>query len=118
MPFHWGGASAANALTNPVLDPHSRMPAFKACAVDLTRLGDPDDDHLLSRPAPTAPTPARTPRRPAPTLNQLLHPARRKDLPMIAQNRFLQGIYPFEGAGLDKPAPMSAPSSPTWCPTA
>ena len=26
---------------------------------------------------------------------------------MISQNRFLQGIYPFEGAGLDKPAPIS-----------
>jgi assimilatory nitrate reductase catalytic subunit len=32
-PFHWPGA---NALTNPALDPHSRMPAFKACAVALT----------------------------------------------------------------------------------
>ena len=27
---------------------------------------------------------------------------------MLAQNRFLQGIYPFDGAGLDKPAPISA----------
>ena len=26
---------------------------------------------------------------------------------MISQNRFLQGIYPFEGAGLDKPVPIS-----------
>jgi assimilatory nitrate reductase catalytic subunit len=32
-PFHWPGA---NALTNPALDPHSRMPAFKACAVAIT----------------------------------------------------------------------------------
>ncbi|MBL7259346.1 molybdopterin oxidoreductase family protein [Actinoplanes sp. LDG1-01] len=32
-PFHWPGA---NALTNPALDPHSRMPAFKACAVTIT----------------------------------------------------------------------------------
>jgi assimilatory nitrate reductase catalytic subunit len=31
-PFHWPGA---NALTNPALDPHSRMPAFKACAVAI-----------------------------------------------------------------------------------
>jgi assimilatory nitrate reductase catalytic subunit len=31
-PFHWPGA---NALTDPALDPHSRMPAFKACAVAL-----------------------------------------------------------------------------------
>lgn len=27
---------------------------------------------------------------------------------MITQNRFLQGIFPFVGAGLDKPAPISA----------
>lgn len=27
---------------------------------------------------------------------------------MISRNRFLQGIYPFEGAGLDKPTPISA----------
>ncbi len=103
VPFHWGGISAANALTNPVLDRHSRMPAFKACAVNLVRLGNPDDDHLLTRP-PThhqhaAPT--------RPTLNQLLHPIRRKDLTMISRNHFLQGIYPFEGAGLDKPTPIS-----------
>ena len=32
-PFHWGGDAAANLLTNPALDPHSRMPEFKACAV-------------------------------------------------------------------------------------
>ncbi|HKR51613.1 MAG TPA: molybdopterin oxidoreductase family protein [Pseudonocardiaceae bacterium] len=33
VPFHWGGLQAANALTNPALDPISRMPEFKACAV-------------------------------------------------------------------------------------
>ena len=27
---------------------------------------------------------------------------------MLTQNRFLQGIYPFEGVGLEKPAPLSA----------
>jgi assimilatory nitrate reductase catalytic subunit len=31
-PFHWVGA---NLLTNPALDPHSKMPAFKACAVAI-----------------------------------------------------------------------------------
>jgi assimilatory nitrate reductase catalytic subunit len=35
MPFHWGGAGSANALTNPALDPVSRMPEFKVCAVRL-----------------------------------------------------------------------------------
>lgn len=74
VPFHWGGESAANALTNPVLDRHSKMPAFKACAVSVVRVD---------------------------------HPVRRKDRPMIARNHFLQGIYPFLGAGWDKQAPIS-----------
>ncbi len=120
VPFHWGGASAANALTDPVLDPHSRMPAFKVCAVDVARIGSPDDVHLLTqRPAHTKQSgPHRLPEGTTPpfppattqnaTVNQLLHQSRRKDLPMISQNRFLQGIYPFEGAGLDKPVPISS----------
>jgi assimilatory nitrate reductase catalytic subunit len=33
LPFHWGGDESANRLTNPVLDPISRMPEFKVCAV-------------------------------------------------------------------------------------
>ena len=37
MPFHWGGPGSANLVTNPVLDPVSRMPAFKACAVRVER---------------------------------------------------------------------------------
>lgn len=32
-PFHWGGKAAANILTVPALDPYSRMPEFKICAV-------------------------------------------------------------------------------------
>ena len=32
-PFHWGGRDAANVLTNPALDPLSKMPEFKLCAV-------------------------------------------------------------------------------------
>ena len=35
LPFHFPGDGAANALTNPVLDPVSRMPEFKVCAVRL-----------------------------------------------------------------------------------
>ncbi|MFC8915663.1 molybdopterin oxidoreductase family protein [Streptomyces sp. NPDC057116] len=35
MPFHWAGEGRANTLTNPVLDPTSRMPEFKVCAVRL-----------------------------------------------------------------------------------
>ncbi|MEJ1196223.1 MULTISPECIES: molybdopterin oxidoreductase family protein [unclassified Streptomyces] len=33
MPFHWAGEGRANTLTNPALDPTSRMPEFKVCAV-------------------------------------------------------------------------------------
>ncbi|GAA3101739.1 molybdopterin oxidoreductase family protein [Streptosporangium carneum] len=36
MPFHWPGV---NLLTNPALDPVSRMPEFKVCAVRLERAG-------------------------------------------------------------------------------
>jgi len=36
-PFHWGGAGNVNLLTNPALDPYSRMPEFKVCAVALDR---------------------------------------------------------------------------------
>ena len=33
VPFHWAGDQSANRLTNPALDPVSRMPEFKVCAV-------------------------------------------------------------------------------------
>jgi assimilatory nitrate reductase catalytic subunit len=36
VPFHWGGRSNVNAMTNPVLDRFSKMPAFKVCAVTLS----------------------------------------------------------------------------------
>ncbi|HEU5333049.1 MAG TPA: molybdopterin oxidoreductase family protein [Actinocrinis sp.] len=35
MPFHWPGPGRANTVTNPALDPISRMPEFKTCAVRL-----------------------------------------------------------------------------------
>ncbi len=35
VPFHWGGEQAVNRLTNPALDPISRMPEFKVCAVRI-----------------------------------------------------------------------------------
>ena len=113
VPFHWGGASNANVLTNAVLDPHSKMPEFKACGVSVTRIGSADDNHLLAKAPEHTPHSAPT----TPTLNQLLRshssvpparPSRRKDLPMLSKNLFLQGIFPFEGAGLDKPVPIAA----------
>ena len=36
-PFHWGGEASANLLTNPALDPTSKMPEFKVCAARLER---------------------------------------------------------------------------------
>ncbi|APU19887.1 molybdopterin oxidoreductase family protein [Actinoalloteichus sp. GBA129-24] len=35
LPFHFPGVQRANLLTNPVLDPVSRMPEFKVCAARL-----------------------------------------------------------------------------------
>ncbi|MEO6081826.1 MAG: molybdopterin dinucleotide binding domain-containing protein, partial [Umezawaea sp.] len=35
LPFHFAGTGRANLLTNPALDPTSRMPEFKVCAVRL-----------------------------------------------------------------------------------
>ena len=44
MPFHWGGDQSANRLTNDALDPISRMPEFKVCAVRVDpRRGAPHD---------------------------------------------------------------------------
>ncbi len=41
LPFHYAGAQSANNLTNPALDPTSRMPEFKVSAVRL----EPEDTH-------------------------------------------------------------------------
>lgn len=38
VPFHWEGKQSINQLTLPELDPQSRMPEFKACAVRVTTL--------------------------------------------------------------------------------
>jgi assimilatory nitrate reductase catalytic subunit len=37
VPFHFNGAGRANLLTNPELDPVSRMPEFKVCAVRIEK---------------------------------------------------------------------------------
>ncbi|MGW3173079.1 molybdopterin oxidoreductase family protein [Streptomyces sp. NPDC001153] len=41
MPFHWPGEGRANTLTNPALDPTSRMPEFKSCAVRVETATSP-----------------------------------------------------------------------------
>ena len=50
-PFHWSGSATINDLTNPALDPASRMPEFKTCAVALRACPETTD------PAPTDPAP-------------------------------------------------------------
>jgi assimilatory nitrate reductase catalytic subunit len=37
VPFHFAGTGRANLLTNPALDPVSRMPEFKVCAVRIEK---------------------------------------------------------------------------------
>ena len=38
VPFHWGDEQSVNRLTNAALDPVSRMPEFKVCAVRVEKL--------------------------------------------------------------------------------
>jgi len=33
IPYHWPGKQSANLLTNRALDPISKIPEFKVCAV-------------------------------------------------------------------------------------
>ena len=80
VPFHWGGSASANVLTNPALDRHSKMPAFKVCAVAVTRVGGPDAE-----------------------LRTASAPEHRKDVTVHTTPRLLQGIFGFEGTGLEKP---------------
>ena len=42
VPFHWGGESSVNVLTNAAVDPVSHIPEFKTCAVRLERCQGPD----------------------------------------------------------------------------
>ena len=111
VPFHWGGASNANSLTVPALDPVSKMPEFKVCAVAARRIGGPDDgDLLVALPAQpdvlpfgarASPHRTRTDRRSTRTRTPT-----EKETRMHTKNRFLQGIFQFTGAGVDKPAPI------------
>jgi Uncharacterized anaerobic dehydrogenase len=38
IPYHWGEQLAANQLTNPKLDPTSKIPEFKACAARIEKI--------------------------------------------------------------------------------
>jgi len=54
VPFHWGGRGNANILTsNSALDPVSRIPEFKICAAQLTKMAAADASDI-SRERTTA----------------------------------------------------------------
>jgi assimilatory nitrate reductase catalytic subunit len=38
IPYHWGEQLAVNQLTNPALDPVSKIPEFKACAARIEKI--------------------------------------------------------------------------------
>jgi len=38
IPYHWGEQLAANQLTNPKLDPTSKIPEYKACAAKIEKI--------------------------------------------------------------------------------
>jgi assimilatory nitrate reductase catalytic subunit len=101
-PFHWGGASSANALTDPALDPISRMPAFKVCAVAVTRVGGPEE-----RIPPPATQPQSRSTEPS-TTPEPRAPSRKRSTRVKSTPRFLQGVYPITGEGLTKPGPLDA----------
>jgi assimilatory nitrate reductase catalytic subunit len=101
-PFHWGGSSSANALTDPALDPTSRMPAFKVCAVSVTRVGEPEE--RIAPPDPAA-QPRSRPHQP-PSTPTARPPSRRRTTSVTSTPRFLQGVHPITGEGLSKPGPV------------
>ncbi|WP_232797136.1 molybdopterin oxidoreductase family protein [Blastococcus atacamensis] len=110
VPFHWGGGASANALTDAgALDPTSKMPAFKVCAVAVSRVGGPAE-RVPPPPAATQPEP-RAHRTPIPSVP---HPPARstsarpgtRRTPVKSTPRFLQGVFPITGEGLAKPGPV------------
>jgi assimilatory nitrate reductase catalytic subunit len=101
-PFHWGGGSSANALTDPALDPVSRMPAFKVCAVAVSRVGGPEERIPPPDPA-DQPQPRAHERPSAPVPHP---PTRRSTTQVKSTPRFLHGVYPITGEGLGKPGPL------------
>lgn len=55
MPFHWAGEGRANTLTNPALDPVSKMPEFKVCAVRVEAGDTPQSEVTGAVSAETQP---------------------------------------------------------------
>jgi len=133
-PFHWGGHSAANLLTNPVLDPTSRMPEFKFCAATLRRVEALPDGGTEIPAGATVPVPAAAPEAtevpvvpavpqvpvpqgpvpqgpvpqgPVPQVSVPAPSPIRKVGRMHSTPRFLQGVFAFTGQGLTKPGPLA-----------
>jgi assimilatory nitrate reductase catalytic subunit len=102
VPFHWGGGSNANALTDPALDPTSKMPAFKVCAVAVSRVGVAEE--RIAPPEPAA-QPQPSAHRPS-TAHTPQAPSRRRTTSVKSTPRFLHGVYPITGEGLGKPGPL------------
>jgi assimilatory nitrate reductase catalytic subunit len=55
VPFHWAAEGSANSLTNAAIDPVSKIPEFKVCAVRLERAstlipacGEPSERRYLN----------------------------------------------------------------------
>jgi assimilatory nitrate reductase catalytic subunit len=107
-PFHWGGASSANALTDPALDPVSRMPAFKVCAVAVARVGGPEEriPPPTAQPQTRSSEPTTTPEHS--TTPEPRAPSRKRSTRVKSTPRFLQGVYAITGEGLAKPGPLDA----------
>src|SRR4051812_3613062 len=101
-PFHWGGGSSANALTDAALDPASKMPAFKVCAVAVPRVDGPAEQiappAAATQPQPTA--------HHQPTAPEPRRPSRKRSTHVKSSPRFLQGVFPIAGEGLAKPGPI------------
>jgi assimilatory nitrate reductase catalytic subunit len=53
VPFHWGGDQSINRLTSDALDPISRMPEFKVCAVRADLWRPPSEAPIRPKPDPT-----------------------------------------------------------------
>ncbi|WP_428484883.1 molybdopterin oxidoreductase family protein [Rhodopila sp.] len=54
VPFHWSGQAAVNRLTNAALDPVSRIPEFKVCAVRIEKMPAARASSAAANPSPSS----------------------------------------------------------------
>ena len=110
VPFHWGGGAGANALTDAgALDPVSKMPAFKVCAVAVRRVSGPEErippPPAAGQPRPAGHRPAAAPQPHPPSRTSSSRSLTRRTS-VKSTPRFLQGVFPLTGEGLAKPGPI------------